>query len=78
MNIFIYGHTDSSGDSKTNKRLSQRRAYVVARYLMQNGIDKKRIYTKGYGESFPKENNGTVEGRKLNRRVDVYLVRPRA
>lgn len=78
MNIFIYGHTDSSGDSKTNKRLSQRRADVVARYLMQNGIDKKRINTKGYGESFPKENNGTVEGRKLNRRVDVYLVRPRA
>ncbi len=78
MNIFIYGHTDSSGDAKVNKRLSQRRADEVAKYLRQNGIDKKRINTKGYGESFPKENNGTIEGRKLNRRVDVYLVRPRA
>ena len=78
MNIFIYGHTDSSGDANANKRLSQRRADEVAKYLRQNGIAKKRINTKGYGESFPKENNGTVEGRKLNRRVDVYLVRPRA
>lgn len=78
MNIFIYGHTDSSGDAKTNKMISQKRADEVAKYLRQNGIDKKRINTKGYGESFPKENNGTAEGRKINRRVDVYLVRPRA
>lgn len=78
MNIFIYGNTDSSGDARANKIISQKRADEVAKYLIQNGIDKKRINTKGYGESFPKESNGTVEGRKINRRVDVYLVRPRA
>ncbi|MFK7771443.1 MAG: OmpA family protein [Saprospiraceae bacterium] len=78
MNIFIYGNTDSSGDARTNKIISQKRADEVAKYLLQNGIDKKRIKAKGYGESFPKENNGTVEGRKINRRVDVYLVKPRA
>ncbi|MFK8010142.1 MAG: OmpA family protein [Saprospiraceae bacterium] len=78
MNIFIYGNTDSSGDARANRIISQKRADEVAKYLRRNGIDKKRIKTKGYGESFPKENNGTVEGRKINRRVDVYLVRPRA
>ena len=78
MNIFIYGNTDSSGDARTNRIISQKRADEVAKYLIQNGIDKKRIKSKGYGESFPKENNGTVEGRKINRRVDVYLVSPRA
>ena len=78
MNIFIYGNTDSSGDARTNRIISQKRADEVAKYLKQNGIDKKRINTKGYGDSFPKESNGTVEGRKINRRVDVYLVRPRA
>ncbi len=78
MSIFIYGHTDSSGDAKLNKLISQKRADAVAKYLRQNGIDQQRINTKGYGESFPKMDNGTVEGRKLNRRVEVYLVRPRA
>jgi len=78
MNIFIYGNTDSSGNAKANRIISQKRADEVAKYLIQNGIDKKRINTKGYGESFPKENNVTVEGRKINRRVDIYLVKPRA
>ncbi len=78
MDIFIYGNTDSSGDAKMNKIISQKRADEVAKYLRRNGIDKKRIKAKGYGERFPKESNGTVEGRKINRRVDVYLVKPRA
>lgn len=78
LDVYINGHTDSSGSKSQNKILSQKRAEEVARYLREQGIDKKRIKSNGHGESFPKANNGTIKGRKINRRVDVYLIDPRA
>lgn len=78
LNIAIQAHTDSSGGAKQNEALSQKRADAVTKYLIEKGIDKKRINSKGYGEKYPKATNGTVEGRRINRRIDVYLIDPRA
>ena len=78
LSIAVQGHTDSSGSAQQNETISQKRADAVTKYLIEKGIDKKRISTKGYGEKYPKASNGTVEGRKINRRIDVYLFDPRA
>ena len=78
FNIYIGGHTDSVGDATKNKSLSQRRADAVKNYLKEKGIDKNRIKSNGYGELFPKGNNNTANGREKNRRVEVYLIKPRA
>jgi outer membrane protein OmpA-like peptidoglycan-associated protein len=72
-NILIEGHTDSTGTEKINMTLSEDRASSVSRQLKSQGVVGGRITTVGYGESQPVANNGTVEGRQENRRVEVAI-----
>lgn len=67
----IAGHTDSSGPSAYNQGLSERRAKAVVDWLTKEGVKPARLNSKGYGESMPKYDNGTREGRALNRRVEI-------
>lgn len=69
----IIGHTDSDGDAEKNRILSQRRAEALRQYLIQNGVEAKRIKATGKGESEPVTENDTAEGRAMNRRVEVKL-----
>jgi OOP family OmpA-OmpF porin len=69
----IIGHTDGSGDDKANQILSQNRAESVRQYLIKKGIEPNRIKAVGKGESEPKTTNETLEGRAMNRRVEVKL-----
>lgn len=71
--IDIAGHTDDSGSMLQNMDLSLRRAEGVAHYLERLGIARTRIVAKGYGPISPVADNGTAEGRQLNRRVEVAL-----
>ncbi|MEM1318823.1 MAG: OmpA family protein [Bacteroidota bacterium] len=74
-NVSIEGHTDSIGDSASNKRLSGKRAEACYKYLQLKGIDASRMQFIGYGEERPIANNKYKDGRKLNRRVEfnIYL-----
>lgn len=72
--IRIEGHTDSTGSTKTNIRLSQQRADAVLTALVNLGVDASRITSVGMGEDFPIASNDTEEGRSRNRRVDVILL----
>ena len=72
--VDVYGHTDSTGDDQYNLSLSQRRASSVASYLSAQGVDGRRFYIAGLGESQPVASNATPEGRALNRRVEIKLV----
>jgi len=72
-NIVIEGDTDSTGASEYNQTLSERRAQAVANYHMRLGIASSRITTIGLGEMNPIASNDTVEGRRLNRRVEVAI-----
>lgn len=73
-NILVEGHTDSSGSDSYNLTLSKNRAQAVTNYLVSNGIPKERFDTKWYGESQPKYDNTTAEGRAKNRRVELAIV----
>lgn len=72
--IRIEGHTDSTGSSETNLRLSQQRADAVLTALVQFGVDASRVTSVGMGEDFPIASNDTEVGRSQNRRVDVILL----
>jgi len=72
-NIRIEGYTDSTGSKKYNQSLSIRRAKSVEDALLKAGIDKSRMQAKGYGLQFPVATNKTVDGRQLNRRVEVVI-----
>ncbi|MDT8441377.1 MAG: OmpA family protein [Desulfuromonadales bacterium] len=67
----VAGHTDSTGPEVYNQGLSERRAKAVRDWLVNNGIAASRLDVAGYGETMPKYDNATREGRKLNRRVEL-------
>lgn len=71
--IIVAGHTDSEGSDADNQRLSNRRAYSVRNYLIDQGVGAHRMQAIGYGEGRPVADNGTAEGRAKNRRVEISL-----
>jgi OOP family OmpA-OmpF porin len=70
-NVEISGHTCSIGAEEYNQRLSERRAAAVKSYLVKKGVPASKITARGYGESQPKFDNSTEEGRRLNRRAEI-------
>ena len=70
----ITGHTDNVGSDAFNQKLSERRAQAVADYL-HNSIDKSRLIVVGSGKRRPLASNATEEGRQLNRRVEIDVLK---
>lgn len=75
IRIELSGHTDNNGNSKLNLKLSQERVEKVKKYLVEHGVDSKRIKGKGYGGTKPVSSNATEETRKLNRRVEFTILK---
>jgi len=71
--IEIQGHTDSKGSLAYNQALSERRATAVSGYLEGQGTSGSRLTIKGYGETTPKYENNTTDGRTENRRVEFLI-----
>lgn len=72
--VEVVGHTDDQGDDAYNRDLSRRRAQAVADALTARpGGPGHRTSVDGRGETQPVADNGTEEGRALNRRVTVTL-----
>ncbi len=71
--IEIQGHTDSKGSVAYNQALSERRATAVSGYLEGQGTADSRLTIKGYGETIPKYENSTADGRTENRRVEFLI-----
>lgn len=69
IRIEIQGHTDNKGSPAYNKKLSDRRAASVMKYLVSHGIDPSRLTSKGYGMERPIVPNTSDQNRALNRRV---------
>ena len=73
--LMINGHTDSTGKDSYNLALSQRRAASVKAALVKTyGISPDRLETQGFGSSKRKGRNDTLQGRKLNRRVELVRI----
>lgn len=72
--VEISSHTDNVGTAEFNMKLSKKRAQKVIDYLVDKGIDKKRLKYKGYGETLPIATNDTEEGRAKNRRTEFRVL----
>ncbi|MGB5289809.1 MAG: OmpA family protein, partial [Ignavibacteriaceae bacterium] len=71
----IIGYTDNTGSYSMNVKLSYERAYSVANYLVQNGVEESRLDFRGLGPDNPIADNSSESGRALNRRVEItYFV----
>lgn len=73
ISIFLSGHTDNQGKASLNVALSEDRVQTVMQYLLDHGVDKKRISGKGYGGTRPIASNASADTRKLNRRVEFTV-----
>ncbi len=72
-NILVTGHTDSDGADEYNQILSEKRAKSVSDYTMGKGINSSRFSIIGLGENEPVASNETVDGKQLNRRVEIAI-----
>ena len=71
LKISIEGHTDSTGNEKSNMILSKNRAKSVLMSLTDEGIEESRLKSEGFGQSKPIEDNSTKKGKAKNRRVEL-------
>jgi outer membrane protein OmpA-like peptidoglycan-associated protein len=69
----IEGHTDNTGDSDDNLRLSAQRALAIEAMLVDDHVDKKRLDAVGVGGLQPLADNSTPEGREKNRRIELVM-----
>ncbi|HYK38942.1 MAG TPA: OmpA family protein [Candidatus Eremiobacteraceae bacterium] len=67
----IEGHTDNIGGPESNQTLSSRRAEAVKKALAARSVSGDRLTGAGFGDTRPAARNDTLEGRALNRRVEL-------
>jgi outer membrane protein OmpA-like peptidoglycan-associated protein len=73
--VLISGHTARFGTEESSQKLSEERAAAVATYLLEQDIrEESEIVTRGYGSRQPVGDNTTIEGQKLNRRVEITIL----
>jgi outer membrane protein OmpA-like peptidoglycan-associated protein len=76
--IKISGHTDLTGDSAANVKLSTNRALAIKTYLTQNGVvTPDRIDATGFGSQLPiVPVERSEQDRRTNRRVEFQILYP--
>jgi K(+)-stimulated pyrophosphate-energized sodium pump len=74
VRLLIVGHTDNTGGAALNQRLSEARANAVKARLAALGVSPDRLETQGSSYNAPTANNGTANGRAMNRRVSVAVI----
>jgi chemotaxis protein MotB len=77
--VRVEGNTDgvpvSTGQFLSNWELSSARADAVLQYLLAHGVAPARLSATGYADQNPVASNATAQGRGLNRRVDLVVLR---
>ena len=71
--VEIVGHTDNIGTAQANLQLSEDRAEAVVDFLLTSGISVERLSSSGRGDQVPISTNATLEGKALNRRVEIVV-----
>ncbi|MFO0607370.1 MAG: OmpA family protein [Polyangiales bacterium] len=72
--VEVQGHTDDRGSNAYNLELSQRRADAIRQYLVDHGIDPRRVVARGYGLTRPRVANSNADHRAQNRRVEIHIL----
>lgn len=73
--VAIEGHSDNQGTPAQNLERSQMRARIARDYLISRGINPNRIRWAGRSSFVPIADNTTETGRRLNRRIEILLVK---
>lgn len=72
--LIVFGFSDDVGDFRSNVQLSKKRARSVAAALKERGLTARVV--EGLGPTIPVASNATPEGRRKNRRVEIWVKSP--
>lgn len=75
VHLYVDGHADQRGTEEYNVALGERRAQVVADYLMRMGVTKDQLHIVSFGEGRPLVEQENDVAMAKNRRVDFRLMR---
>jgi OOP family OmpA-OmpF porin len=75
MRIQLIGHTDNTGNSRSNYKLSKKRAERIKAVLISNGVPETQIEVIAKGENEPIADNNTKQGKQKNRRVEIKIIK---
>lgn len=75
VEIELLGHSCELGDKETNYNFGLMRAKEAKKYLVDKGIEAKRISVHSYGAKKPLVPNTTAENRAQNRRVEIKVIK---
>jgi outer membrane protein OmpA-like peptidoglycan-associated protein len=75
VTVALEGYTDSTGDPSANKKLSLDRADAVKDIMVKDGIAESRVSAEGHGEENPVASNDTEQGRQMNRRLELVVLK---
>jgi outer membrane protein OmpA-like peptidoglycan-associated protein len=73
--ILVEGHSDDEGTPEQTLQIAESRARSVSTFLTTQGLPLNKFVIKSYGSTHPIASNETAEGRQLNRRVEIIIVR---
>ena len=73
--VRLTGHTDSDGSDASNLALGQKRANVIRDYLVSKGVSPSKIISDSKGETAPVADNNTANGKALNRRTELEIIK---
>jgi OOP family OmpA-OmpF porin len=73
LRVYIIGHTDEDDSAETNYHLGMERAIMAQKWLEKMGINPRQTLVFSEGETKPIASNKTVEGQRLNRRVELVV-----
>jgi outer membrane protein OmpA-like peptidoglycan-associated protein len=71
LEVAVY--SDNIGSEESNQKSSQSQSQLFVNYLINRGINAKRLIAKGFGESKPIASNFLEKNRKLNRRINFII-----
>jgi outer membrane protein OmpA-like peptidoglycan-associated protein len=74
MRLEVAVHSDNTGSAENSLALSQRRSQILVNYLIDRGINTKRLVATGFGGSKPVAPNFLEKDRRLNRRIDFIII----
>ncbi|MDR2935399.1 MAG: OmpA family protein [Candidatus Adiutrix sp.] len=72
--IFVVGHTDKRSNDKYNLELGRHRAEEIQRYLVNNGINPKRIALMTEGQRRPADPGNNAAAYTKNRRAEFFII----
>jgi outer membrane protein OmpA-like peptidoglycan-associated protein len=77
LQVEVQSHTDERGDDDVNLKLSEQRAQVVMKYLVDKGVAQSRLTAQGYGETRPIDRTQTPAAWAKNERIAFLILKRR-